>query len=296
MDFAGSIGAGQGNAPAILSPTSMSSVAQPKEPPTQPAADKQSFFRQSSWMMFASVAAGAFMFAVHFFSDKVGKAEYGVFGTLLSMLANISIPGLGLQMVFAQQTAAAVTPEQERRLTGTIRGVLLWTSLIWLLTAAGVWLFQRQILGTLQISSAALVVTVLLALITMWKPIFYGVLQGTQSFLWLGWASMLSGVGRLTAVAVIVLALGGGAAGIMTGALAGEMIALWVGVWRSRQNWAGEREPVDWAAWFGKVVPLTLGFGAFQFMFMVDTMFVRAFFDESQTGGYVAAGTLSRAL
>src|SRR5207237_5840987 len=39
-----------------------------------------------------------------------------------------------------------------------------------------------------------------------------------------------------------------------------------------------------------------LGFGAFQFMFMVDTMFVRAFFDESQTGGYVAAGTLSRAL
>src|SRR5205085_11627340 len=108
--------------------------------------------------------------AVHFFSDAVGKEEYGIFGTLLSMLANISIPGLGLQMMFAQQTAAALNEEQNRRLTGTMRGALLWTLLIWLLTAAGVGVFRHQILHTLHISGAALLVTVLLGLITMWKP------------------------------------------------------------------------------------------------------------------------------
>src|SRR2546423_725628 len=218
MDFAGSIGARQGNAPAILSPTFMSTVAQPKEPPAQPAADKQSFFRQGSWMMITSVAAGVFMFAVHFFSDAVGKEEYGIFGTLLSMLANISIPGLGLQMIFAQQTAAALSGEQNRRLTGAMRGVLLWTLLIWIGTAAGAAIIHRQILNTLHISGAALLVTVMLALITMWKPVFYGVLQGKQNFLWLGWASILAGVGRLSAVAIIVKVLGGRAAGMMTGA------------------------------------------------------------------------------
>src|ERR1051326_7318196 len=267
--------------------------------PTQAEAKaaKQTFFRQSSWMMIASVAAGVFMFSVHiFFSKVVGEEQFWIFGPFLSMLANISIPGLGLQMTFAQQTAAALTENEHRRLTGTIRGVLFATLLIWVATAGGVGLFHRQILNTTQISTAALIVTVMLGLVTIWKPVFYGVLQGKQNFLWLGWASILSGVGRFSAVAVIVMLLRGGAAGMMTGALLGEMVALLVGIWRSRENWLGASEPNRWGAWLGKVVPLTLGFGAFQFMFMVDPMFVRIFFEPSQTGGYVAAGTLCRAL
>jgi len=264
--------------------------------PAQVNDAKQTFFRQGSWMMIASVGAGVFMFAVHFFSDVVGKKEYGVFGTLLSLLANISIPGLGLQMVFAQQTAAALTEDKQRRLTATMRGVLLGTLLIWAVTAAGAGIFHRQILDTLHITAPALLVTVALALVTMWKPVFYGVLQGTQNFLWLGWASILSGIGRFSAVAIIVKLLGGGGAGMMTGALIGELVALAIGVWRSRSNWTGSSEAVEWGAWFKRVVPLTFGFGAFQFMFMIDPIFVSSFFDESLTGGYVAAGTLSRAL
>ena len=274
----------------------MTTIEKEDSAQAQEKAAKQKFFRQSSWMMIASVAAGAFMFAVHFFSVVVGSEEYGIFGTLLAMLANISIPGLGLQMVFAQQTAAVVDETDSRRLTGTMRGVLVWTLGIWLITATGAAIFHRHILDTLHISTAALVVTVVLAWVTMWKPVFYGVLQGAQNFLWLGWASILSGVGRLSAVAVIVLLLGGRGAGMMMGALLGELVALGIGIWRSRENWRGPSEPIQWRGWLGRVVPLTLGFGAFQFMFMIDPMFVRAFFDESQTGGYVGAGTLSRSL
>jgi O-antigen/teichoic acid export membrane protein len=141
-----------------------------------------------------------------------------------------------------------------------------------------------------------LLVTVLLGLVTLWKPIFYGALQGKQNFLWMGWASMLSGLGRILAVAVIVRLLGGRAAGMMTGALLGELVALSIGAWQSRRDWSGAGESVEWRRWLAKVIPLTLGFGAFQFMFMIDPIFIRSFFDQSQTGGYVAAGTLSRAL
>ena len=274
----------------------MSVVEQTDPARAQAHASKRAFFRQSTWMIVASVGAGAFMFAVHFFSDAVGDKEYGIFGTLLSMLANISIPGLGLQMVFAQQTAAALTDVENRRLAGTARGVLGWTFLIWLATAASVAFFQPRIQGTLTISGAALWVTVVLGLVTLWKPIFYGILQGRQNFLWLGWASILSGVGRFSAVAVIGLLLGGRGAGMMTGALLGESVALGIAIWRSRETWMAPREAMAWRPWFARVIPLTIGFGAFQFMFMIDPMFVRAFFPDTQTGGYVAAGTLSRAL
>ena len=263
---------------------------------SQEQAAKQKFFRQSSWMMFASVAAGAFMFAVHFFSEAIGDAAYGQFGILLSILAILSIPGLGLQMVFAHQAAAVTTDEQRQRLTGTAHAVLLWTFLIWLATTLGIWIWQRLILHSLEISGAALLVTVLLVLVTLWKPIFYGILQGNQSFLWMGWASIASGMGRFVAVAAIVLLLGGRATGIMAGALLGELVALTIGIWRSREVWGRKGDPIEWRAWLSKVVPLTFGFGAFQFMFMVDPMFVRIFFDKNQTGGYIAAGILTRAL
>jgi O-antigen/teichoic acid export membrane protein len=44
------------------------------------------------------------------------------------------------------------------------------------------------------------------------------------------------------------------------------------------------------------VVPLTFGYGAYQFMFSADPLFVQAWFDKDETGFYMAAGTLGRAL
>jgi O-antigen/teichoic acid export membrane protein len=41
---------------------------------------------------------------------------------------------------------------------------------------------------------------------------------------------------------------------------------------------------------------LMLGFAAFQFLFTGDTLFVRAYFSADETGFYVGAGTLARAL
>src|SRR5260370_14652386 len=121
--------------------------------------------------------------------------------------------------------------------------------LIWVVTAAGAGVFHRQILDTVHISSPALLVTVTLALVTMWKPVFYGVLQGSQNFLWMGWAAILAGVGRLSAGAVIVNLFGGRAGGNMTRTLGGENGALGLGNWRSQENWARPHHRVEWQAW-----------------------------------------------
>lgn len=50
------------------------------------------------------------------------------------------------------------------------------------------------------------------------------------------------------------------------------------------------------ACFLARVGPLTFGFGAFQFMFSADPLFVQAWFDKDQTAFYMAAGTLGRAL
>ena len=69
--------------------------------------------------MFANIAAGAFMWAIHFLSRRIPVSEYGAMGALLAV--TLVVPMLPLQMVFAQQTAKALATGQQARLARMIR-------------------------------------------------------------------------------------------------------------------------------------------------------------------------------
>ena len=263
--------------------------------PMTQATHRAAFFRQSGWLMIANIASGALMWAVHFLSKKIGPQEYGLFGAFLSVV--MCIPSMPLQMVMAHQTAQALATRRERELAGMMRKVWLGTSLMWLAACLIALFFQTTIITRWKIAHpAGLWITLAVVLLSVWLPIFWGALQGLQNFLWLGWSMMLNGVGRLTAAALAVMAFGAYAAGMMTGVLLGLAVAVAIGIWQTRALWLGPSLPFDWRSLLRQVIPLLLGFGAFQFLFTADTMFVKAYFDEDIAGFYVAAGTLSRAL
>jgi len=257
----------------------------------------KTFFRQSSWMVFATVVGGLALYGVHPFARKIPESEYGVLGLLLAVLNCMSIPALGLQMVFAQQAAAAITDQEQRQLARTARGVLLGGLVIWLAAALLVFFLREALLAQWKISNpVGLWLTLLVGLAAIWSPVFGGILLGQQNFLWVGWAAMLNGIGRVATVAVIVLVFQGYAAGMAGGILAGALASLFIFAWFTRQTWLGPGAPASWKAWLGRVIPLTFGYGAYQFMFSADPLFVQAWFDKEQTGFYMAAGTLGRAL
>ena len=261
------------------------------------SADKRHavFFRQSGWLMFANIAGGLLAFAVHFLNKKIPDAEYSNFGTLLMVIA--CVPVLPLQMVFAQQSALALATNRERQLAGMVRLTLLWMSILWAVVALGVLVFQGPIISRWQLPGAAgLWVTLLTVLVTLWWPMFTGLLQGRQDFFWMGWTLIFGGVGRIVIAAVLVLGFAGGATGMMAGAMIGMGLMAGIACWRTRDLWAVRSEPFDAKASLGQIVPLMLGFGACQFLFTSDTIFAKAFFSGDAMKPYVAAGTLSRAL
>lgn len=253
------------------------------------------FFRQSGWLMISSIAGGFMTLGVHFLSKDIPESQYATFGTLMMVVA--CLPTMPLQMVFAQQTAQALATGRERQLAGMIRIGWLWTFVIWALAALAVFIFQKQIATVWHLPSVAgILVTLPLLLLSIWMPLFTGVLQGRQDFFWIGWSAIFSGVGRFAAAAFLVLALACGAAGMMAGALIGIGLAVGIAIWRTRDLWKGRSESFDWKNLLRQVVPLMLGFGACQFMFSSDTMFAKAYFSGDEMAPYVAAGTLSRAL
>ena len=74
---------------------------------------QNSFFRQSAWMVVATVASGMAMMLVHnLFAKRAGKIAYAEFKALFSSFYVIAAIGGGLWTLFAQQTAAR---SEERR-------------------------------------------------------------------------------------------------------------------------------------------------------------------------------------
>lgn len=268
-------------------------AANPAQMPHQES--KVAFFRQSSWLMFAGIASGALTWAVHLLARKIPEAAYADFGTLLALTA--CVPTMPLQMVLSQQTAAGLATNRERVVAGMIRQAWLWTFLIWVLFAVAALVFQHQIAVYWKLSDVhSLWVTLPILLFASWVPLFSGVLQGQQNFLWLGWALIHSGLGRLVIAGLLVVFLAGGATGMMIGVLVGMVIGVGICVWQSRHLLFLPSEPFDKRTLLIQMLPLALGFGACQFMFSSDTMFSKGYFSPDEMACYVAAGTLSRAL
>src|ERR1700692_2869185 len=149
---------------------------------------RSTFFRQSGWMMVATVVGGVFMSLVHVFSKFLPKEEYSALGTLIQLLNWMTIPALGLQMVFAQQASAAITELQRQQLVGTVRAVMKWTFCLWLVMAIICVVEKNPIIAAFKLSNpASLWLTVVVGLVMLWLPLFQGLLQGRQNFMWLGW-------------------------------------------------------------------------------------------------------------
>jgi O-antigen/teichoic acid export membrane protein len=256
------------------------------------------FFRQSGWLVVATVASGIFMTATQIVANRwMEPGEWGLWLALLRIYLLMSIPSAGLQVIFAQQTAAAVSPELQHRLARTVRTTLKATFLFWLAVALVAFIGTPYWMGLLKITRpAAWHCTLLIGLASLWLPLVRGILQGQQNFLGLGWVLMLDGVGRLVMV-WIILAFGGQAAGGMVGALCGTGVAIGLGGWLIRGLLRVPGEAVDWTPWLRKTVPLTLAIGSVQFMMIVDVPYIQSVFPASQTAtGYMPAALIGLAM
>jgi O-antigen/teichoic acid export membrane protein len=253
---------------------------------------QSAFFRQSSWMVTATFAGGFFMALVHTVARKMGPQEYSTFVTLLRVLIILGVPFSALQTIFARQAAAVTNARDEKQLIAATRAILAGTFMVWLLFAVAVLAATQPLSHLLKISnSLALWMTMLMCLTGLWIPIAKGLLQGQHRFGGLGWLQITDGVGRFSMMVMIILLLGGKAAGAMSAALVGQLItavlgaALTRGVW-----WTRAAVSFDAKAWLAEALPLTLGLGTVLLMSSMDMVFVQGLFaDTRQTALYGGA-------
>lgn len=255
------------------------------------------FFRQTGWMVLATALMGLFMTGTQMVAARgMAPAEYAVWFALLRVYLLLGIPSIGLQTVFARQAAAAVDADRRAVLRATVRAVLRGSFFLWLGVVLVTWLVHDWLARTLKVSNpAALWITLLIGLVTLWGPVLRGLAQGHQRFAALGWALILDGVGRLTAVSLIVLA-GGQAAGGMAGALFGQLVSLGLCLWVVREDLHGPGGGFAWGPWLRQVAPITAGTGTVVFLSTADVVYVQSLFPVEAAQRYVPAAMIGLAL
>ncbi len=263
---------------------------------------KLAFLRQSGWLALATGIAGLTSYAVHPFI-KDAKAEYGAFTAMLQLLNLIAIPAIGLQAVFTHKAAEAKTEEdfqviaREQVSIGLIVLMLAAMVLVW------IHLYADALVASLKLPSLqVLTLTLAAGVFALLMPMVYGVLQGRQRFLWLGWAMLSLGVVRLAVAAGLVHYYGSSALNGMVAVGLGFLCALLLAGATSGlpslppRNWLSSVKQVEWRELARRFIPLSLGGGAVIYMMSVDMVVVQRFFDGEQTGYYAAAGMIGRAL
>ncbi|KAF0172213.1 MAG: Uncharacterized protein FD161_4104 [Limisphaerales bacterium] len=247
------------------------------------------FFKQAGWLVAANLGCGVFMFAVHPIVSKMDPAEYGVFATLLKVFLLLGVPAAGLQAVFALQTATAKEATAQAELAATLRAVLRGTFALWLVVLSAGLVFSDAICTTLKISNpAALWATLGLGLTSLWLPVMRGALQGRQDFARFGWTLMIDGIGRFSAVLVLVILLHGQAASAMSASLFSQLAAVALAWHATRELRAVAGGTFAWRSWLARVLPLTLGMGAVVFISTADAVFVQSQFPKEITALYQA--------
>ncbi|MDX1951799.1 MAG: hypothetical protein SFY81_06420 [Verrucomicrobiota bacterium] len=258
---------------------------------------RANFFRQSGWMIIANTVSGFFMAAVHPFASAMPPGEYSVFFTLLRVFTIFAIPAAGLQTIMAQQAAASSARNQEGTLAATLRQVLIATSVLWLLLVLITAFYHSTIVQKFQIANPMVLwVTLLTILLALWMPIFQGVLQGRENFLWLGWSMIFNGVGRVVAIILIVWGLKGQATGAMTGAMCGVASAILIAFWPSRTMLHEKGDPVQINQWLGKTIWLICGIAPGLLLVNLDMIVIQSYFSREVTPYYAAGAMIGYAL
>lgn len=228
-------------------------------------------------MTLATVVGGAFMTLVHSFSaGPLGEADYATFGTMLRVLLFLGIPSAGIQVVFAQQTAATEAG-RDGQLAGMARKTLLLLTGGWAVAALAAVFFRSELATALKLADIAILWPTLgAAWVSLILPVFSGLVQGRQDFGALGGVAMVNGFVRLAAIIGLVLLGGGRSTAAMSAACCGLLGATALAAWASRRIWLSPTAAFDGRAFARRILPFTLGAACMLVLSQSDVIFLKA--------------------
>ncbi len=258
------------------------------------------FVRASGILFIANAGSNLLAYLFHvFISRALGPAEYGVFNTLLSLLALVGIPAAAVQTVGAKYVAMDHASGSVRRMREFLVRAIFRTALWGGVGAAAFLVLALPLAGFFRLPSPwPVVVLGLVILVSFLQPVLLGGLQGVQRFVSLGVIGLLgSGLRIVAGVALVFVGFGAsGALGASAVGAVGTILLSLALLWPllrlpgGQETGEAARRPLDGYAW-----PVLASLAFFMAFANLDVLLVKHYFPPVEAGHYSAAAVVGRA-
>lgn len=261
--------------------------------------DESGLYRHGILLVAGTFIGAVFNAGFHMVVGRTQVLSNGEYGSLVAMLGIIlvvSTPMLALQNTLAHFTAELV--KDGRR--GEARGLFWhWVYRFAALSAAiiaGAVVFRAPLAafwGGIDPRLIVLAFAVLAA--SLWMSLFYGLLQGMQSFAWLAWAPQAWGAIRLVLGGVFTIFISATALAALAAQGLGVLAVLALSLWAVRTlGLPRERaavRPRETYRYFGSAFICLTGYAM---LMNLDTVLAKHYFGAEAVGLFAKAATIAR--
>ena len=261
-------------------------------------------FRASSLLFLCMTVGNVLSFLYQaFMSRALTIEEFGMLNSLLSFGMIISLPIQTLNTTIANLTSHLKAREAYHNILKLLYSMLLKVSIVGVVGILTFFLFSNHLKDFLNMPSIYPILVIgTIILFNIFMSVTFGILQGLQSFIYLGITGGLNALLKL-AFGILLVYLGLGVEGALGGIVLGMFVVCFASIVVLRfllhklnaQNPDSKSENYTFSS-FSYSMPVLIALLCFTSLTNVDLVLVRHFFSPEEAGNYAVAAVLGKAV
>jgi len=264
-----------------------------------PWKDESGLLKHGSMMVIGTFIGALFNAGFHMVVGRpnmLSNAEYGSLVAMLGLILVVSTPMLALQNTLAHFISNLDKDgKRDEVMTFFLHWVELFVVISVLIMLGG--FFFRDSLAAFWggVDSRLIVATFTVLAISLWMNIFYGLLQGMQSFTWLAWAPQAWGGTRLLLSTLFILCVSATAFVAIVAQGIGVLVVIALCLWALHSMHLPPRRkrvsPHETYGYLGSAVICLTGYAI---LMNLDTTLAKHYFDAESVGLFAKGATIAR--
>ncbi len=260
--------------------------------------DESGLIQHGSMLMLGTLVGAVCNAGFHMVVGRPQVLTNGEYGSLVAMLGIILV--VSTPMLAVQNTLAHFTSNltQDGRKGEILPLFWHWARRFAMISAAilsTAWIFRAPLAAFWNVSPALIVLTFAVLAASLWMSLFYGLLQGLQSFIWLAWVPQAWGSTRMVLGGVFTIFISATALAAVAAQGIGVLAVLVLCVWAvSRMQLPHHpvgSQPQGAYHYLGSALVCLVGFAM---LMNLDAAMAKHYFDAETAGLFAKAATIAR--
>jgi len=235
-------------------------------------------------------------FLFHFYvSRKLGPIDYGIFGSLLSVIYLFTVPLNTIQTAISKFVANFKVENNYRKINFLLRASLKKLAVYGVIGTVIFIALSPFVSKFLNTSITPLIVLSFFILFALLLPINRGTMQGLQKFKPLGFNLALEGIVKLFG-GILLVSIGWGVSGAIGAFVLAYIIPFAFGFYPIKSIFKERKESFNTKNVYKYSIPVVIMLLSLTAFYSLDVILVRHFLDPLQVGFYAALSLIGKVL